>query len=49
MENIKRIGVGKNTNPSINENVIEPVEIVLTFDSATVTFDNTIKTFDEEI
>lgn len=49
MENIKRIGVGNNLNPSINENVIEPVEIVLRFDSAVVTFDNTIKKFDEEI
>jgi hypothetical protein len=46
---IQRIGVGNSRFPSINEGVVDPNDMLFTFDSTEITFDSNIKTFDEQL
>jgi len=44
----KRIGIGNNKFPKINEAEVITPELEFTFDSTQITFDSTIATFDED-
>lgn len=45
---IQRIGVGKLTEPGIDEPVTKPDKIPFEFSSTEITFDQTDRTFDEQ-
>jgi len=48
-QDVKRIGIGNSSQPSVNDPIVVMPKPVFTFDSTEIFFDDTTRTFDEEV